>query len=219
MIEKTKKKFKNRREAAELLALELHKFAAANPLIVGIPRGGVPMARIIADALKTDMDVILVHKLRSHLNPEYAIGAIDEQGNVMLSESASQEQAKYIRAEVELEKKMLSERRQLYTPVREPVNPRGRVVIIVDDGIATGWTIKAAIRSLQKQQAREIIVAAPVGAPETLREIQKMADQLVILSAPVYFSAVGEFFEEFNQVDDDEVIRCLREQDTLPELH
>ncbi len=210
MIAGTGKIFKNRREAAELLAAELCRFAGENPLIVGIPRGGVPMARIIADALKTDVDVILVHKLRSPLNPEYAIGAIDEQGNVMLSEPDAQEQDKYIRAEIENERQLLEARRQLYTPVRQPVKVRGRAVIIVDDGIATGWTIKAAIRSLQKQEAREVIVAAPVGAPDALREIRKIADYLVVLNAPVYFHAVGEFFNEFNQVTDDEVVACLR---------
>ncbi len=203
--------FKNREQAARLLAAKLSRYRKQHPLVLGIPRGAVPMARVIADALDGEVDVVLVHKLRAREQPELAIGAIDETGQSYVAEYASalDLDASYIASEKQAQLEELRRRRKLYTPVREPIDPTGRIVIVVDDGIATGSSMLAALRSLRARQPAKLIVATAVAPPDTVLRIKKEADEVICLETPELFFAVGQFFQDFSQVSDQEVMAAL----------
>lgn len=134
-------RFRNREEAAALLADRLAAYRGGRPLVLGVPRGAVPMARIIADALGGDLDVVLVRKLRAPGQPELAIGAVDETGSVLTGKNCDVASHEYIREEIRAQQEILRKRRELYTEAQEAVNPAGRIVIVGDDGIATGSSI------------------------------------------------------------------------------
>lgn len=203
--------FRSRQEAARLLAARLSNYRSQHPLVLGVPRGAVPMARIIADAIDGDVDVVLVHKLRAPYQPELAIGGIDETGQSHLSDHAAALAIDlgYLDREKQTQLGELQRRRRLYTPVRPPVDPAGRTVIIVDDGIATGASMLAAIRCIRARKPAKVVVATAVAPPETLHRIKQEADEVICLQCPEMFYAVGQFFEEFPQVSDDEVVASL----------
>jgi predicted phosphoribosyltransferase len=203
--------FQNREHAARLLAEKLVSYRGKNPLILGIPRGAVPMARIIADFLQAELDVVLVHKLGAPGEPELAIGAVDETGKVYLSPyiEALGISSGYILQEKNAQLETLRRRRSLYTPLRPPVEPAGRIAIVVDDGIATGATMMAALTAVRAKGPAKLIAAFAVAPPETVRMIAGEADEVVYLAAPEDFGAVGRFFRDFSQVTDEEVIAIL----------
>ncbi len=205
-------RFRDRTEAAQLLAKHLSKYRGKNPLILAVPRGAVEMGEIVAEALGGDLDVILVHKLRAPSNPELAIGSVDEAGHVYLTDYAKSIGVDngYLAAEKETQISLLRERREKYTPVHPPLDPKGRTVIVVDDGVATGSTLIAALCSLRAHQPAKLIAAIGVAPAETLKHLEKVADEVVCLMAPEDFYAVGQFFEEFRQVSDEEVIEILK---------
>lgn len=205
--------FRDREHAARLLARELRAYKGRNPLILAIPRGAVPMGKILADALDGELDVVLVHKLGAPGNPEYAVGAVSENGEVTLRDSPDFESIPpvFVRAEVERQLQILRQRRARYTPERPPADPRDRVVVLVDDGIATGATFKAALAAVRARQPRKLIAAVGVAPRDTLAELRTLADEVVCLEAPPLFFAVGELFEDFRQVEDDEVVAILRD--------
>jgi len=203
--------FENREQAARLLARRLSVYYRnKNPLVLGVPRGAVPMAKIIADALGGELDVVLVHKLGHPLQPELAIGAIDENGNLVLAEHAQGVDAEYIEAEKKRQVEILRRRRAEYTPYRPPIDPRGRFVIVVDDGIATGSTMTAALRAVRAQKPKKVIAAVAVASPEAARAMLHEADAMVCLKVPLDFYAVGQFFVEFGQVTDEDVVAILQ---------
>ncbi len=203
--------FADRMAAANKLAEALSGYHDKNPLVLAIPRGAVPMAKEIARQLNGEMDVVLVRKLRAPGNPEYAIGSIDESGWVYLTEYAGQTGAdqEYINQEVSAQLETIRQRRAQYTPKRPPVDPAGRIVIVIDDGLATGSTMIAALHALRNKKPAELICAVPVAPPETLKKIRGKADRIVCLSSPGNFYAVGQFYMDFPQVTDEEVIACL----------
>lgn len=203
--------FHNRLHAAQLLADRLDLYRGQNPLVLAIPRGGVPIGRVIADALGGDLDVLMVRKLGAPSDSELAIGAVSEGGEVFISTIAERMGAdeEYIDAEVGKQMSLMHRRRAQYTPIRSPISPRGRIVIVVDDGLATGATMLTGLRSLQNLHPKKVICALPVAAANSIALVAQYCDEIVCLSEEHHFSGVGAFYEDFAQVDDAEVISLL----------
>jgi putative phosphoribosyl transferase len=203
--------FADRLDAAERLSQALQAYRGRHPLILAIPRGGVPIGHVLAERLGGELDVVLVRKLRAPGAPELAIGSVDESGRLYLAPNAAAAgaTARYIEEEKRRQLAVIKERRERYTPGRPPADPRGRVVIVVDDGLATGSTMVAALHSVRARQPAVLVCAVPVAAPDSLEMMRPFADEVVCLYAPESFYAVGQFYRSFDQVEDDEVIRLL----------
>ena len=195
-----------------MLAEKLKAYRGKNPLILAIPRGAVPMAKVIADKLEGELDVVLVRKLRAPNYAELAIGSVDESGWTYVTGQAKSVGADdaYIASEKHTQMATIRQRRAQYTPVRAPINPAGRIVIVVDDGLATGATMISALHGLRNLKPTRLICATPVSPPETLRKIAPLADEVVCLLTPDNFRAVGQFYVDFPQVEDDEVVEILQ---------
>ncbi len=203
--------FRDRIDAAQQLAAALDRYRGRDAVVLAIPRGGVPMGRVIADALHAELDVVLVHKLGSPGQPELAMGAVDESGEAFAGSEARflHVGAEAFEAERLRQLELLRRRRTLYTPARSPIPVRDRVVLVVDDGMATGSTMIAALRAVRRQHPRELVAVAAVMPADVVDRLEREADDVVTLHAPTWFGAVGEFFEDFSPVEDDEVIRAL----------
>ena len=204
--------FKDRAEAGRLLARRLDKYKGQHPLVLAIPRGAVPMGKIVADALDGDLDVVLVRKLRAPYNPELAIGSIDETGAVYLDPESGQLWDKpYLETEKQAQLVTLQQRRQQYAPTGAPIDAAGRIAIVVDDGIATGSTMIAALRAVRARHPEKLIAAIGVASKEALRLIRREADNVICLEVPSILYAIGLHFRDFSQVSDEDVIATLRE--------
>lgn len=206
-------RFINRLDAADRLARALAHYKGQHPLVLAIPRGAVPMGKRLAQALDGDLDVVLVRKLRAPFNPEFAIGAIDESGWTTIAdyaESAGGTPA-YLEQEKAAQLATIRARRAQYTPLKPPIDPACRTVIVVDDGLATGSTMIAALHALRAQKPARLVCAVPVAPPDTLARVRAYADEVVCLYAPPEFRAVGQFYDDFPQVDDAEVEAVLRQ--------
>ena len=203
--------FKNREHAARLLAQRLISYKGKNPLVLGIPRGAAPMAKIIAEALGGELDVVLVRKLGAPGQPELAIGSVDETGRVYLADYVTELGVgeEYIQSDINRQLATLRGRRAMYTPLRPPIDPSGRIVIVVDDGTATGSTMIAALRATRAKKPAKLIGAVAVAPSETVARLRKEADEIVCLKIAADFYAVGQFFEDFSQVTDEDVVAIL----------
>ncbi len=204
-------KFIDRLEAAHMLAAELEHLRGETPLILAIPRGAVPMAKVLATELEGDLDILLVHKIGHPKQPEYAIGSVNESGHVFISDQESSEflGEETLESLAQAEVAHLQIKRSLYTPFRGPIDVRGRTCVIVDDGIATGSTLQAAINTLREQDAGRIIVAAPVASRQAMEILRREEIELCVLRVPHHFFSVSSHFEKFDQVEDSEVIALL----------
>jgi predicted phosphoribosyltransferase len=203
--------FKNRAEAARLLARRLETYKGQHPVVLAIPRGAVPMGRIVADELGADLDVVLVRKLRAPRNPELAIGSIDELGSIYLyPDTRDLWTSAYLESETEEQLSVLESRRQTYSAAHSPTDVAGRVAIVLDDGIATGSTMIAALRAVRSRHPARLVAATAVAPADTVQRLQREADEVVCLEAPEHLFAIGNHFEDFGQVSDDEVVAALR---------
>jgi len=205
--------FSNRAEAGRQLAEKLDKYAGRKDVIVlGLPRGGVPVAYEVAKRLRAPLDVFIVRKLGVPGFEELAAGAIASGGVRVLNEEVMRAipyaeeaiEAVTVRETAELER-----REQIYREGRPSPELRDRVVILVDDGLATGATMRAAVKALRQRGAAKIVVAVPVGPPDTCREIEQEADETICLSTPPFFQAVGQYYEDFSQTSDADVRELL----------
>ncbi|RMD90242.1 MAG: phosphoribosyltransferase [Calditrichaeota bacterium] len=206
--------FENREEAGQLLAKKLEHLKDKKPVILGLPRGGVIVAHEIATALNTELDVVLARKLGAPDNPELAIGAISEAGKVQLNYDIIETLGipeEYIEMEKERQMEEIRRRAEIYRKVHPKIPLDGRVVVITDDGVATGATMKAAILGVQTENPEKIVLAIPVGAQDVLDELQKMVDELVYLKNPPFIGGVGQFYVDFSQIDDNTVVNILQQ--------
>lgn len=203
--------FHDRDDAARQLVAALAQYRSAHPVVLAIPRGAVPIGRIVADALGGELDVVLVRKLGAPGNPELAIGAVDEQGRVMLTEYAQWSGADdaYVQREAQRQLALIRERRAHYRPGQSGIALAGRTVIVLDDGLATGSTMTAALKAVRAQRPARLVCAVPVAARESLAQVARFADDVVCLATPSSFNAVGEYYLDFTGVTDEEVIDVL----------
>jgi putative phosphoribosyl transferase len=205
--------FPNRLEAGRQLAQKLEKYAGRDDVIVlGLPRGGVPVANEVAKHLGAPLDVFIVRKLGVPGFEELAAGAIASGGVRVLNEDVMRaiphaDQA--IEAVTARETIELQRREQIYRGDRPPPELRDWIAILVDDGLATGATMRAAIKALRQREAAKIVVAVPVGPPDTCHEIEEQADETICLSMPEFFQAVGQYYEDFSQTTDEDVRELL----------
>ncbi|MDO9137983.1 MAG: phosphoribosyltransferase family protein [Lutibacter sp.] len=204
--------FTNREEAGKLLANKLTNYKDNNEVvIVAIPRGGVPVGYEIANKLNIPLEIVLSKKIGHPFNKEYAIGAVTLE-NSILSDAAKEVSPVYIYDETEQVRALLKQRHQLYYGEKKPMSLKDKIVVLVDDGIATGNTIISCIQLIQLQKPSKIVVALPVSPNSALRKIREMPEvnEVICLSAPVNFQAVGQFYDEFDQVNDQEVVALLK---------
>jgi putative phosphoribosyl transferase len=211
--------YTNRKSAGKQLAAALEAHAKEDPVVVGLPRGGVPVAFEVARHLRAPLDVFVVRKLGVPWQPELAMGAIASGGVLVRNDEVLRMLggAEQALARVENEERMELKRREtLYRGSRPAVPIPGREVIVVDDGLATGATMKAAVLALRQAGAARVVVAVPVGPPDTCTELEELADEVVCLQRPIHFMAVGQWYEDFGQTTDREVQELLEAD---PEPH
>jgi predicted phosphoribosyltransferase len=204
--------FADRREAGECLAQRLLGFAGEEALVLGIPRGGVAVAAPVARRLAAPLDVVVPRKVAAPHNEELAIGAVAEDGTLYIDDTlvaylgVTEE---YLRREAAREIEEIKRRSQLYRGNKPPREVADRVVILIDDGVATGYTVLAALRYLRRQRPRRLVLAVPVASPDVLLKLREEADKVVVVSTPEPFYAVGQFYRDFGQTTDAEVIDLL----------
>ena len=205
------KLLKNRTDAGKKLAIAL-KGISKKAVILAVPRGGVVVGYEVAKELGVPLDIFITKKIGAPNNPELAIGAVAEDGTLLLDESLVEMLGVpqgYIEEEVERQKIEIKRRLKSYRGNVPNPEVAGREVVLVDDGVATGSTLKAALRSLRKQGAKPLVVAVPVGPLDTVNALKREADRVVCLFTPEPFYAIGEFYEDFDQTSDEEVTKLL----------
>jgi putative phosphoribosyl transferase len=206
--------FNDREEAGWMLVERLRGETMEKPLVLAIPRGGVEIGAVLARGLGAELDVVLSRKLRAPHQPELALGAVSESGEVYLNHFASAMTDvgdAYVEAERKRQLGEIERRRTMYRAVRPQAPITGRSVILTDDGIATGATMIASLRTVRAAGAKEIVVAVPVGAPDRIDAIRPLCDRVVCLLEPEAFWAIGQFYRHFEQVPDERVVELLRE--------
>lgn len=215
VISNSSQTFSSRMEAGDLLARQLKELQDQNVVVLGIPRGGVVVAREIAHALQADLDMVLAHKLGAPGNPELAIGAVCEDGKLFLDEEISSYMGvddDYIKREKSRQLQELARRVKRYRSLLPKLPLAGRVAIVTDDGVATGATLQAALWAVRQEEPERIVTALPVGPQDSLEKLSQDADETICLQAPPFFSAISQFYSYFNQVEDEELLEILQEE-------
>jgi len=198
-----------------MLAAELGEYCGKNAIVGAILRGGLIVALEIAEAIGGEIEIILAKKLGAPGNPELAVGAVSENGKVVVNKSIASKvgaDEQYIDVEHHIQSEQIELLIKKYRGILPKRNLTGRTVILTDDGVATGATMKASIWTVRQENPETLIVALPVGPEETVKDLSKYVDELVCLRAPHSFSAVGQFYEEFDQVDESDVMRILKKE-------
>jgi predicted phosphoribosyltransferase len=204
--------FKDRIDAGQKLAKKVKKFK--KPYVLAIPRGGVVIGAEISKKLKCPLDIIVARKMGAPGNSELAIGAVTADGDLFLDDQLVERigvRHEYILEEQESQMKEAERREDVYRSGREEINLKGKVAILVDDGLATGATMEASVRSVRRCNAKKVVVAVPVAPQETVNRFKEIVDEVVALSTPESFWAIGQFYEDFPQVSDEEVIEILKD--------
>ena len=204
--------FKDRREAGKRLAEELKSYAGKDTIVLALPRGGVVIGFEVAKALQVPLDVIITRKIGAPTAPEYAIGAVAENGEVLLNDEEIRLlgiSRRYIDEEIRRQKIEIERRIGLYRGGKRLPSLSGKRVILVDDGIATGFTVKTSIRAVRAENPRELVLAVPVAPAEVIDELAPLVDAVVCLATPSPFIAVGAWYRSFEQTTDDEVRSLL----------
>ncbi|RZN43933.1 MAG: phosphoribosyltransferase [Methanophagales archaeon ANME-1-THS] len=215
IVSRSSAPFSDRVEAGELLGRELQKFRGQSAVVLGIPRGGVIVAREVARALQAELDIMLSRKLGAPGNPELAIGAISEDGKLFLNTmllSRVDAESRYIQQEKARQLAEIERRTALYRNIRPKVPLEGKLVIVTDDGVATGATMQAALWTVRQEGPKKLIAALPVGPEDTVMRLANDADELICLRSPPLFEAIGQFYKRFDQVGDEAVVEILKEE-------
>jgi predicted phosphoribosyltransferase len=202
-------RFATREDAAQLLAEQLRRFKDLHPLVLGIPRGGAPMAKVVARQLGCDFEVVLVRKLCTAEQPELAVGAVDEAGRVYHYGTKAAAAPELYAEEVATQVADIKRRRQLYSHARAPISPAGHTAIVVDDGMATGATMVAAIRAVRACRPLRVVVAVPVSSRGAVDLARSYADEVTCLHSPRMFYAISDFYDDFTTVADSDVVSLL----------
>lgn len=215
ILSRSNQPFRDRAEAGRLLGREMKELGLKNPLVLGIPRGGVVVARELADELSADLDLIISRKLGAPQNPELAIGAVGEGGKLFLHDWLLSElriNRNYIESERDLQLLEISRRKARYREILPRASIAGRDVIVTDDGVATGATFQAALWTVRHENPGRLTAALPVAPEEAILKLATDADEIICLRCPSLFSAVGQFYLNFTQISDDEVMEILQEE-------
>lgn len=204
--------FMDRTDAGEPLAAEVRRLELDIDVVLGIPRGGLPVARAVADALDAPLDAVVASKVGAPENPELAIAAVADDGTIWRNDSLIRSldlPTGYLEDEAEHEQRAAKAKRQRYREGRPPLDLAGKHALVVDDGFATGATMFACVERVREAGAASVAAAVPVGSPRTADELERRVDQLVVLETPQSFSAVGQFYRDFSQVSDEEAMALL----------
>lgn len=205
-------RFTDRREAGERLGEKLRDRGVTGDLVLAIPRGGLPLGRAVADELGIPLDVVVAKKIGAPGNPEYAVGAVASDGSVWRNEEAFRGglvDEEYFQRKREEEAASARRKAERYREGGPAPEVTGKRVIVVDDGVATGSTVRACLQQLRGAGAERIVLAVPVGPPETIAELERIADEVICLQTPSYFTGVGGFYRNFGQVSDEEAMAYL----------
>lgn len=207
--------FQNRSQAGRLLSRELKGIRAEDAVVLGIPRGGIVIAEEISLRLNCVLDVVFSRKMGAPGNPELAIGAIGEEGKVCINKELVNSlgvDSAYIEQEKNTQLSLIKLRAMEYRKIIPKVSLKGKIAIVVDDGAATGATIESALLTMAQESPQKLIAALPVGPPDTIERLSEYADEIICLRAPAFFGAISQFYNEFFQVEDVEVIKILQEE-------
>jgi predicted phosphoribosyltransferase len=212
--------FKDRVDAGKKLADALGYYKGHDAVVYALPRGGVAVGAEIARALDVPLDLVVVRKVGHPFAPEYAIAAVAEDGD-MITNSAEVDSIdpKWFQESARAEQREARRRRELYTSGRLPISAAGKIAIIVDDGLATGLTMFAAIQEVRHSRPQKIVVAIPVAPPETIEKLRTVSDDVVALYVPPHFRSIGSFYVKFDQVTDEEVIEILNSVQQIGAIH